>query len=411
MREFGRLAATKIASLKEPGRYCDGNGLYLQVSRWQTKAWLLKYQLAGRSREMGLGSLSDVSLKEAREKARAARAMLIDGDDPIDARKVKKEALRAENAKRVTFKEAAEKYIDAHRAGWRNEKHAAQWTSTLTAYAYPVISSLGVAQIDTGHIIKILEPIWASKTDTAARLRGRIENILDWATARHLRQGDNPARWKGHVESLLPAKSKVRQVRHQPAMPFDEVPSFMEALRVRQGISVRALEFTILTAARTSEAINATWDEFDLKAGVWTIPAGRMKAGREHRVPLSERAAAILAAIPCETGSQFVFPGGKARKPLSNMAMLEVLRGMREGDLTVHGFRSSFRDWAGESTNYPRELAEAALGHVIGDAAEQAYRRGDALEKRRKLMEAWARHCASPDRRSAANVRAIRSAA
>ncbi|HWY16499.1 MAG TPA: integrase arm-type DNA-binding domain-containing protein [Rhizomicrobium sp.] len=410
MREFGRLAATKVAALKKPGRYGDGNGLYLQVSQWQTKSWLLRYQLAGRSREMGLGSLTDVSLKEARDKARVARSMLIDGDDPIDARDAKKQALRAESAKRITFKEAAGKYIAAHRAGWRNGKHAAQWTSTLTTYAYPVIGNLGVADIGTGHIVKILEAIWSTKTDTAARLRGRIENILDWATARHFRDGDNPARWKGHVESLLPAKSKVRQVRHQPAMPFEEVPAFVGELRLRDGISARALEFTILTAARTSEAINAAWTEIDLNAGIWTVPAERMKAGREHRVPLSVRATAILSAMPREKGSPFVFPGGKARKPLSNMAMLELVRGMREGDLTVHGFRSSFRDWAGEATNYPRELAEAALGHVIGDAAEQAYRRGDALEKRRKLMEAWARHCASPAKGKADNVTPIRKA-
>lgn len=392
MRELGKLTASGIAKLSEPGRYGDGNGLYLQISNFKTKSWCLRYQLAGRAREMGLGSLADVSLKEAREKAREARRKLIDGDDPIDAREAKKQAIRAELAKRVTFKDAAEKYIAAHRAGWRNEKHAAQWTATLTTYAYPKIGNLGVADIDTGHIVAVLEPIWAVKTDTASRVRGRIENILDWATARHYRQGDNPARWKGHIQNLLPAKSKVHTVRHQPAMPFADLPTFMDELRARNGISPRALEFTILTAARTGEVIGAKWVEIDLDQRVWTVPGERMKAGREHRVPLPARAIEILNSLPRDKGSAFVFAGGKAKRPLSNMAMLELLRSMRGEDLTVHGFRSSFRDWAGEATNFPRELAEASLGHVLGDKVEAAYRRGDALEKRRKLMEAWSRY-------------------
>jgi integrase len=410
MRELGKLSAPRIAKLSKPGRYGDGNGLYLQISNWKTKSWCLRYQLAGRSREMGLGSVADISLKDAREKARAVRGQLIDGDDPIDARKAKRQALRAERAKRVTFKEAAAKYIASHKAGCRSAKHADQWTATLVTYAYPVIGNLGVADIDTGHITRILEPIWGAKTDTASRIRGRIENILDWAKARHFRQGDNPARWKGHMENLLPAKAKVSKVRHQPAMSFSDVPTFMDELKRRESISARALEFTILTAARTNESIGAKWEELDLKAGIWTVPGERMKAGREHRVPLSTRAIAILAKLPREKGSLFVFPGGKARKPLSNMGMLQLLRGMRGKDITVHGFRSSFRDWAGEATNYPRELAEAALGHVLGDKAEAAYRRGDALEKRRKLMEAWARYCAIPVKSFGSNVTSIRRA-
>jgi integrase len=409
MRELGKLSAARIAALKEPGRYADGNGLYLQISRWRTKSWMLRYQLAGCSREMGLGSFGVVSLKDARDKARAARLLLIDGSDPIDARAAKKQAIRAESAKRMTFKEAAEKYIAANRAGWRNAKHGDQWTATLTTYAYPIIGNLGVADIETGHITKIIEPIWQQKTDTASRLRGRIEKVLDWAKARHYRQGENPARWKGHLENLLPAKGKVRKVRHQPAMPFSDVPAYMTMLRNLTSNSARALEFTILTAARTSEAINARWDEIDLKGSIWTVPAERMKAGREHRVPLSARALAILEEVTREKGSPYVFPGGIAGRPLSTMAMLQVLRGAKGGGLTVHGFRSSFRDWTGESTNFAREVAEAALGHVVGDKSEAAYRRGDALEKRRKLMEAWARYCAMPAS-IANNVTALRKA-
>ena len=273
-----------------------------------------------------------------------------------------------------------------------------------------MIGNLNLADIDTGHVIKILEPIWNTKNPTAATLRGRIEAVLDWAKARHYRGGDNPARWKGHLEVLLPAKEKVHKVRHQPAMPFADLPPFMEDLRGRDSISARALEFTILTAARTSEAINARWSEFNLKQAVWTVPGERMKAGREHRVPLPDRVVTILKKLPREKGSNFVFPGGRPRKPLSNMALLELLRGMRGRGLVVHGFRSSFRDWAGEMTNFPRELAEAALGHVLGDKVEAAYRRGDALEKRRMLMDAWARYCATPTKVAGSNVTPIRKA-
>jgi integrase len=396
MRELGRLSAVRVAALEEPGRYPDGNGLYLQVSKWNTKSWMLRYQLAGRSREMGLGPLTDVSLKQARDKARAARLLLIDGMDPIEARAGKKAALRAEVAKRITFKQASEKYIEAHRAGWRNAKHGDQWEATLITYAYPVIGNLNVAHIETSHVIKILEPIWATKTDTASRVRGRMEAILDWARVRHYREGDNPARWRGHLQSLLPAKGKVKKVRHQAAMAFAEVPAFMEDLRGRDSLSMRALELTILTAARTSEVLLARWEEFDLGTGVWTIPGERTKSGREHRVPLSRRALEIVQAIPKIRGTSFVFPGQKAGAALSNMAMLQALRGMKGDGLTVHGFRSSFRDWAGEVSTFPRELAEAALGHIVGDKAEQAYRRGDALEKRRRMMEAWAQYCAKP---------------
>lgn len=410
MRELGKLTAAAIAKLSEPGRYSDGNGLHLQISRWGTKAWILRYQLNGRAREMGLGGLENVSLKEARDKARAARAMLVDGIDPIEIRASKKRALLAESAKRIAFREAATQYISSHRAGWRSKKHAAQWSSTLETYAYPIIGDLSVADIDTGHIVKILELIWATKTDTASRLRGRIESILDWAKARHFRQGENPARWKGHIENLLPAKNKVHKVKHREAMPFADVPAFIAELRTKEGISIRALEFTILNAVRTGETIYAKREEFDLFARIWTIPAERTKSGRPHRVPLSDRSMAILAELPREVGSPFVFAGARMGKPLSQSAMLEVVRGMRGMGLTVHGFRSSFRDWVGEATSFPREVAEVALGHVVEGKTEAAYRRGDALEKRRKLMQAWAGFSLSSAISGLGNVLPIRAA-
>jgi len=397
LRENGKLSATRVMALTEPGRYADGNGLYLQISRWKTKSWMLRYQISGRAREMGLGALATVGLKEARDKARAARLLLIDGTDPIEMRLVKRRTLKAELAKQMTFTEAAEQCIAARRDSWRNEKHAAQWTATLSTYAYPIIGGLSVAQIETGHILKILEPIWSAKTPTASRVRGRIENILNWATSRHYRHGENPARWKGHLENLLHAKARIASERHQPAMPYQELPRFIDELRRQIGISARALEFTILTAARTGETINATWEEFDLNAALWTIRGDRMKAGRSHSVPLSQRAIEILEALPREKGSQFVFPGMRPASQLSNMAMLQMLRGMRGHSSTVHGFRSSFRDWAGDETNFQREVVEAALAHTIRDQSEAAYRRSTALEKRRRLMEEWARYCASVD--------------
>lgn len=393
MRDSNSLNALKVSKISEPGRYSDGHGLYLQVSEWGTKAWLFRFMLHGRARCMGLGALHTVSLAEARDEARRARQLLRNGIDPIEARKQQRDAARAEAAKRITFKEAAERYIKAHRAGWKSEKHAAQWEATLSAYAYPVIENLSVAAVETSHILQILEPIWAVKTETATRTRGRIELVLDWATARGYRRGDNPARWRGHLDKLLPARAKVAKVRHFEAMPFSDVPAFMADLRKLDSISARALELTILCATRTGETIGAEWSEFDVSERVWTIPGERTKSGREHRVPLSNAAVALLKALPRFTGSSVVFEGAKAGKPLSNMALLQLLRGMRGDGLTVHGFRSAFRDWCGEATNFPREVAEAALAHVLSDKTEAAYRRGDALEKRRKLMEAWAAYC------------------
>lgn len=394
-RTINKLSPAFVAKTSKPGRYGDGGGLWLQVSQFDTKAWVFRFMLNGRARQMGLGDINTFSLKEARERARQARQLVADGIDPIEARREQKVANRADDAKRISFMEAAEKYIKAHKAGWRNEKHADQWKNTLDTYAKPVIGDLPVAKVETSHIMKIIEPIWTEKTETASRVRGRIESVLDWAAARKFREGDNPARWRGHLDKLLPARSKVTKVRHHPALPYTELQGLMEQLRGMDSVSAKAMEFTILTAARTGETIGATWEEIDFAGKVWTVPPQRMKSGREHRVPLTDRALAILDKMPRETEGGFLFPGARKGRGLSNMAMLELLRGMdgTEG-LTVHGFRSTFRDWAAERTNFPRELAEAALAHVLSDKTEAAYQRGDKLEKRRRLMAAWEKFCA-----------------
>ena len=398
-----KLSAAGVAKARKPGRYGDGGGLWLQVTATETKqgpsiakSWLFRYMLLGKARQMGLGPVHTVTLAEARDKARQARALLLEGIDPINARHGRRADALAEAAKQITFADAAEKYIAAHRSGWKNEKHGEQWKKTLENYAFPIIGNMAVASVETAHVLRVLEPIWNTKTETASRVRGRIESVLDWAKVRKYRTGDNPARWRGHLDKLLPAKTKVRKVKHHDAMPYTNVPGFVDELRALDHISARALEFTILTAARTGETIGARWSEIDMSAKVWTVPGERTKSGREHRVPLSDRALEILAGVPREDGNDHVFIGGRKGSGLSNMAMLALLRGMIENGLTVHGFRSSFRDWAGESTNFPREIAEAALAHVLPDKTEAAYRRGDALEKRRRLMDAWARFCAKP---------------
>ncbi|SDR31067.1 Integrase [Rhizobiales bacterium GAS113] len=396
-RKGNELTAATVNSLSKPGLYGDGLGLWLQVSRVGeriTKSWIFRFMLDGKARYMGLGPVHTFSLKEARERARLARQQAKDGIDPIDARREKRKQQKLEAAKRVTFKEACERYTTAHKTGWKNAKHAAQWETTL-ASAYPAIGSLPVNEIDTGLVLKVLEPIWHSTPETATRLRGRIESVLSWATTSGYRSGDNPARWRGHLDQLLPKRSKVRAVKHHPALPFEELPAFMAELRQREGISPRALEFTILSATRTGETIGAKWPEIDFDKKTWAVPAERMKMGKEHRVPLSDRALAILEALPREDGNAFVFIGGKKGAPLSNMAMLELMKGMRPG-YVPHGFRSTFRDWAAETTNYPNHVVEMALAHVVGDKVEAAYRRGVLFEKRRKLMTDWCRFCSSP---------------
>lgn len=392
-RASKRLTAMAVSKLKEPGRYRDGDGLYLQVGPTGGKSWLFRYMRNGRAREMGLGPVGVVSLADAREATAAARQALAAGFEPLDARQAEKDRARLETARGMTFADCAAAYIEAHKPGWRNAKHAAQWSSTIKTYAEPIFGKLPVQAVDLSLVMKVLEPIWQTKTETASRLRGRIEAILDWATVRGYRQGENPARWKGRLDKLLPARSKVQKVEHHAALPYSEIGTFMATLRQRDGIAARALEFTILTAARTSEVLNARWDEFNLDERVWTVPGTRMKSGRDHRVPLSEPALSIIRAMDKVRRGPFVFPGTKKDRPLANMAFLQLLKRMKLSDLTGHGFRSTFRDWAAERTAFPREVAEAALAHVVGDKVEAAYRRGDLFGKRRKLMEAWAGFC------------------
>lgn len=395
-RRIDRLSVKTIASKKQPGYYADGGGLYLQVSSAGSKSWVFRYMLAGKAREMGLGSLREVSLAKAREDAAKYRKLRRDHIDPIEARDTEKARKALEKARSITFSQCAAAYVKAHRTGWKNAKHASQWENTIDTYCKPVIGALPVQSVDTGLIMKVLEPMWAEKPETATRLRARIERILDWATVRGYRAGENPARWRGYLDKLLPTLKKKLRVKHHPALPFDEMPDFMTKLRAQEGVSARALEFTILTAARTGEAIGASWPEVDLNATVWAIPASRTKTHREHRVPLSPRAVTLLRALQDTRQGDFVFPGKKEDTPLSNMAMLELLKRMGRGDLTVHGFRSTFRDWAAERTNYPREVAEMALAHVVSDQTEAAYRRGDLFDKRRRLMNEWAKYCETP---------------
>jgi integrase len=341
---------------------------------------------------MGLGPYALVTLAEARAKAVEARKALLEGYDPLEAKVARRAHARFEAAKGLTFRDCAEQMISSHEAAWKNPKHRAQWRATLATYVFPNFGGLPVAAVDTGLVLRAIEPIWNAKPETAGRVRGRIEAILDWAKARGYREGENPARWRGHLDKLLPNRRKVRKVRNHPAMPYGEIPEFMDTLRARDSVSARALEFAILAAARTGEVIGAKWAEIDLDSITWTIPASRMKSGKEHRVPLSDRAVEVLKSLPRE--SEYVFIGGKAGKPLSNMAMLELLRGMRPGSGYVpHGFRSSFRDWTSERTSYPGEVAEAALAHAIESKVEAAYRRSDLFLKRARLMQDWASFC------------------
>jgi len=389
------LTALAVAKIKKPGYHAVGGvpGLYLQIVGAEARSWVLRYMLAGKSREMGLGPSDTVTLSEARAKAAEQRKLLLMGTDPLEARNAKRNAERLEAAKSILFSKCAEAYIEAHKAGWKNAKHADQWGNTLATYAFPIFGALSVASVDTGLVLKALEAIWTTKNETASRLRGRIESVLDWATVRGYRTGDNPARWKGHLDKLLAKPSNVQEVEHHPALPYAEMGAFVALLRKQEGMAARALEFLILTATRTGEVIGAQWDEFDLQTGVWAIPKERMKMKKEHRVPLSPRALEIVKATPRIEGQKYIFPGGKMGKPLSNMAMLMLLKRMERHDLTAHGFRSSFRDWCAEATNYPREVAEMALAHAIGDKVEAAYRRGDLFDKRGRLMEEWAKHC------------------
>lgn len=387
-RKAKELSALEIGRLVKPGLHFVGGvaGLALQVTALGARSWILRVMIGGKRREMGLGGFPDVTLAGAKESARAARVKIKEGIDPIEDAKSKRSALFALRASSTTFSEAASAYIAVMEAEWTNDKHASQWLNTLTTYAYPVIGNIFVRDIDQSHIVKVLEPIWLTKTETATRLRGRIENILDWARVRGYRSGENPARWRGHLDMLLPTPGKVQKVEHHPALPFDELGGFMVMLRQQEGMGARALEFAVLTAARSGEVRGATWAELDLDDATWTIPADRMKAKREHRVALNDEAVSLIKSL--SHSGDLVFPNKKNEK-LSDMTLTAVLRRMGRGDITAHGFRSTFRDWCSERTNYPRDVAEMALAHTIGDKVEAAYRRGDLFEKRRRLMRDW----------------------
>jgi len=373
------LNARKVETA-EPGRHGDGRGLFLYVKPSGSRSWVLRYQVQGRRRDLGLGAYPDVSLAMARQRVTDARRMIAEGDDPIAKR---------QQANPKTFKDAALELIESKRPGWKNAKHAAQWTSTLETYVFPKIGQVQVSKIETADVIGVLTPFWSVKPETANRVRQRIEAVIDYASALGVRSGDNPARWRGHLDHLLPKPTKVRAVKHHPALGHSEIANFMGDLRSRTGVAARALGFTILTAARSGETRGMTWGEVDLENRTWTIPAVRMKVGKEHRVPLS--AAAITHFGPRHDDATLVFESeAKPGRPISDMSMTAVLRRMGRNGITVHGFRSTFRDWAGETTGFPREVIEAALAHGIKDKAEAAYARSDLYDKRRKLMEAWA---------------------
>jgi integrase len=406
-RLIGKLTTVSVRQARLRGLYGDGGGLFLQVSPNGAKSWVFRFKKDGRLRVMGLGPVHTISLAEARDRARECRKLRLDGIDPIEERHRRQLAARFEAAKAITFRQCAKAYIETHQASWKNPKHAAQWPSTLETYVYPVFGDLSVQAVDTERVLKAIEPIWTVVPETASRVRGRIETVLDWAKARGYRSEENPARWRGHLDQLLPKKSRVAQLarrargkgEHFAAMPYRDLPAFVVELRERRGVAARALEFTILTAKRTEEVISARWPEISAEEKLWTIPAGRMKGEREHRVPLSDAALTVLEAMQPikEDPAGFIFPGGRRGRGLSNMAMLNLLqKRIGRPHVTVHGFRSSFRDWTAERTSFSSEVAEMALAHVVDDKVEAAYRRGDLLEKRHQLAEAWARYCDSP---------------
>lgn len=390
------LSALEVGRLKAPGFHAVGGvaGLHLQVTAAGARTWVLRIMVGGKRRDMGLGGFPTVPLAQAREKAREARTAVERGIDPIAERAAARSALEASRGASVTFEEAARKFIAAKSGEWKNAKHAQQWTNTLETYAFPVAGKLACADVALPHVLKIIEPIWATKTETATRLRGRIESVLDWATVRGYRKGENPARWKGHLDKILPAPGKVTKVEHHEAVAVDGLGAFVRDLRQRDGIAARALEFLILTAARSGEVRGAVWSEIDMAGRVWTIPPERMKAGKEHRVPLSDNAVKLLQSLPRLAGNDAVFPSPRGLV-LSDMALTAVMRRMKREEVP-HGFRSTFRDWAAERTNYPREVAEMALAHAIGNAVEAAYRRGDLFEKRARMMQEWAKFCDAP---------------
>jgi integrase len=386
-RALKKLNTRQVATLNREGRHSDGGGLYLVVGPGASRRWAFLFRWRGKLKEMGLGSLASVSLADAREKAGEARRTVADGRNPIEDRRAQEAAQDAG----TTFGPFADNLMKVLAHGFRNEKHRAQWAMTLTTYAAP-LRSMKLDDIATADVLAVLQPLWQTKAETASRLRGRIERVLDAAKAKGLRSGENPARWRGHLDALLPPRHRLTR-GHHAAMPYDDVPAFIGRLRASESVSALALEFAIFTAARSGEVLGARWDEIDLDAKLWTVPAARMKAGREHRVPLTARALVILQTVEKVRTGEHVFPGQQRGKSLSIMALAMVLRRLNLENVTVHGFRSAFRDWAGNETSFSREIAESALAHAVGDMTERAYRRSDALERRRELMDAWSRYC------------------
>ena len=398
-RHINRLTAVEVSSKsKSKGMYPDGGGLYLRVTDTGTKNWVYRFSVDKKASQMGLGKFPAINLADARTEAEKYRKLVQQGINPIAYREAERSAAQAAVKKVWTFKECAQAYIDAHSPSWKNAKHKAQWTSTLEQYAYPIIGDHSVDDIDVGLVLEVLEQIWSTKTETATRVRGRIEAVLDWAQVRGYRSDDkrNPARWKGRLEKVLPPRSKVAKVKHFAALDYNKIGEFMGELREQTAISAKGLEFLILTATRTSEVMLSTWDEIDMDKAIWTIPAERTKTDKEYRIPLSKDALSILQEMQEIKVSNYVFPGQADQRPMSNMAFLMLLKRMGHSDLTAHGFRSCFRDWAAERTNYPHELAEMALGHAIGNKVEAAYRRGDLFEKRCRMMNDWAIYTAMP---------------
>ena len=389
-------SARSVETVTEPGYHRCDRGLYLQVARSGTKSWLFRYKspVTAKQREMGLGSLNLISLATARDMTLECRRQILSGLDPLEERARSKRARQLAQARSITFQQAAEHCIASKTPEWKNAKHAQQWTNSLTAYAYPVFGTLSISDLDTDLVLKAIEPIWISKAETASRVRQRIETVWDWARARKYVEGENPARLRGHLDKILAKTAKVKRVKHHAAVPYKQIGPLIKKLRGRKGSSALALEFMILTAARTGEVRGARWQEIDLSTKVWIIPADRMKASKEHRVPLCDRAVEILNSIKSNRNPDgYVFPGWKAETGLSDGAMLTLLRKMDVGPYTPHGFRSTFRDWAAEEAHeFSNETVELALAHTIKNKAEAAYRRGDQLERRRALMLAWSEY-------------------
>ncbi|KJV07171.1 tyrosine-type recombinase/integrase [Methylocucumis oryzae] len=390
-KKINKLSDREVSTKIKPGLHGDGLGLWLKVTRTKTKSWIFRYTRDGKTVDIGLGSCITVSLSEARKKAAKHRSVLDAGGNPLELKKQELAARKVSKAVALTFKQCAESYINKQQHEFKNAKHLQQWRNTLEHYCFPIIGSLPVADIDTALVTACLEPIWTTKNETASRVRGRIEQVLAWATVSGYRTGDNPARWRGHLDKILPKPSKVQDTKHHTALPYVNMPAFMDELKQQDNTAARCLEFVILTAARTNEAIGATWDEIDLDAGVWTIPAERMKADKEHIVPLSNVCLELLKSMQAVKQNTYIFAG--ARGGLSNMAMLKLLERMGRKDLTVHGFRSTFRDWAAETTHHENFVLEMCLAHTIKNQAEKAYRRGDLLKKRLVVMNEWANYC------------------